>query len=57
MHTDLWLAETDTTTDTIKSEALTELMYTEDQIHKAADGKSEGAGGLNLPDIKKILTA
>ena len=58
VHADLWFAETDTSTDTIKSEALTpESMYTEDQIRKAADGKTEGAGGLNVPDIKKILTA
>ena len=58
VHADLWLAETGTSTDTIKSGVLApELMYTEDQIRKAADGESAGAGGLNLPDIKKILTA
>ena len=32
-------------------------MYTEDQIRAAACGKSAAQGGLNLPDIKKILTA
>ena len=69
MYTDLWFAEADTSTDTIKSEAptpekterpdkstaqqiiISESMYTEDQIRKAADGKTEGAGGLNVPEL------
>ena len=34
-----------------------QLMYTEDQIRTAACGKADSQGGLNLADIKKILTA
>ena len=32
-------------------------MYMEDEIRAAACGESACKGGLNLPDIKKILTA